>query len=55
MLVSEHGPKDPSVGVLEGYVKLDVDGSSFRNSERVGFGGLIKDMEGAWLVGFSES
>lgn len=35
-------------------MKLDVDGSSFRNSERVGFGGLIKDMEGAWLVGFSE-
>lgn len=34
-------------------VALNVDGSSYGNPGRAGFGGLIRDHEGKWLIGFS--
>ena len=36
-----------------GFVKLDVDGNSQGNSRKIGLGGLVRDNEGKWLVGFS--
>jgi hypothetical protein len=36
-------------------VKLNVDGSSLGNPGRSGFGGLIRDTNGNWLLGFSGS
>lgn len=37
----------------EGVVKVNVDGSFCRSSGRAGFGGLLQDHDGSWLVGFS--
>jgi len=36
----------------EGFIKLDVNGSSFRNPGRIGFGGLLKNSEGRLLMSF---
>lgn len=36
-------------------VKLNVDGSSFGNPGRSGYGGLIRNNSGGWLIGFSGS
>ena len=38
---------------LRGWLKLNIDGSTMRNPERVGGGGLIRDHDGAWLKGFA--
>jgi hypothetical protein len=37
----------------EGFVKLNVDGSFLGNSGRICFGGLIRNNNGDWLIGFS--
>lgn len=34
-------------------VALNVDGSSYGNPGRAGFGGLMRDHNGKWLIGFS--
>jgi hypothetical protein len=33
--------------------KLDVDGSSCSNPGRLGFGGLLRNEAGSWLMSFS--
>lgn len=38
----------------ENQVALDVDGSSLGNPGHAGFGGLIRDHNGSWILGFSE-
>ncbi|KAJ8755654.1 hypothetical protein K2173_022249 [Erythroxylum novogranatense] len=38
-----------------GFVKLNTDGSAVGNPGRAGYGGLIRDMEGCWIAGFSGS
>lgn len=35
------------------YVKINVDGSSLGNPRRSGYGGLIRNMLGEWITGFS--
>lgn len=37
----------------EAYIKLNVDGSSLGNPGRSGFGGILRDMNGEWVSGFS--
>jgi hypothetical protein len=39
----------------EGYIKVNVDGSSFGNPGNAGFGGLLRNDNGAWIHGFSGS
>ena len=34
---------------------MNTDGSSFKNPGLAGGGGLIRDEEGAWIVGFARS
>ncbi|PNX58144.1 ribonuclease H [Trifolium pratense] len=36
-------------------LKLNMDGSSFGNPGRAGFGGLIRNDIGEWMHGFSSS
>ena len=36
-----------------GFVKLNTDGSSLGNPAVAGFGGLIREEDGGWIVGFS--
>lgn len=38
-----------------GWLKLNVDGSSFGNPGDAGAGGVIRDHRGHWIVGFSAS
>ena len=38
-----------------GWVKLNTDGSSLGNPGLVGGGGLIRDKDGAWVVGFARN
>ncbi|KAL0012166.1 hypothetical protein SO802_007274, partial [Lithocarpus litseifolius] len=38
---------------VNGWVKLNTDGSSLGNPGRAGGGGLIRDEEGNWIVGFA--
>lgn len=38
-----------------GWVKLNTDGSSLGNPGLAGGGGLIRDEEGAWVVGFARN
>lgn len=38
---------------FEHQVALNIDGRSYGNSGRVGYGGLIRDHTGLWLLGFS--
>ncbi|PNX73497.1 ribonuclease H [Trifolium pratense] len=38
---------------IEGTIKVNVDGSSFNNPGRSGFGGVLRDSNGNWLLGFS--
>jgi len=35
-----------------GATILNVDGSSFGSTGRLGFGGVLRDLDGAWLCGF---
>lgn len=37
----------------EEFVKLNVDGSSLGNPGHLGFGGIIRNFDGAWMMGFS--
>lgn len=37
------------------FCKLNVDGSSFGNPGNSGFGGLIRDALGQWIIGYSGS
>lgn len=37
----------------EGWVKCNVDGSSRNNDISAACGGIIRDINGRWLVGFS--
>ena len=37
----------------EGFIKLDVNDNSLRNSTRIGFGGFLKHFKGRWLMGFT--
>jgi ribonuclease HI len=39
----------------EGYIKINVDGSSFGNPGNAGFGGLLRNDMGIWIQGFSGS
>lgn len=39
----------------DGAVKLNVDGSSFGNPGRSGYGGVLRNWLGEWLLGFSRS
>jgi len=36
----------------EGYIKVNVDGSSFGNPSNAGFEGLLKKDRGIWIHGF---
>ncbi|PNX89138.1 ribonuclease H, partial [Trifolium pratense] len=38
---------------LEGTIKVNVDGSSFNNPGRSGFGSILRECNGNWLLGFS--
>ena len=38
-----------------GWVKLNTDGSSLGNPGPAGGGGVIRDEEGAWIVGFARN
>lgn len=40
---------------LTGWFKLNTDGASFGNPGKVGAGGLIRDLCGNWIKGFSRS
>lgn len=37
----------------EHQVALNVDGSSYGNPGRAGYGGLLRDHNGSWIIGFS--
>ena len=37
----------------DSYIKLNSDGSSFGNPSTAGFGGLLRNADGDWIVGFS--
>lgn len=39
----------------ENFIKLNVDGSSFGNPGRSGYGGFLRDVYGQWICGFSGS
>ncbi|KAK2382027.1 TMV resistance protein N [Trifolium repens] len=39
----------------EGYIKVNVDGSSLGNLGNAGFGGLLRNDRGSWIHGFSGS
>jgi len=41
--------------LLEGYIKVNVDGSSFGNPGNASFGGLLRNNSGVWIHGFSRS
>ncbi|CAL0331035.1 unnamed protein product [Lupinus luteus] len=47
--------QERSLGFLpsENSYKVNVDGSSFGNPSRLGFGGLIRNNLGEWISGFS--
>jgi ribonuclease HI len=45
MFAGKHPKKD--------HIMLDVDGSCLGNPRNVGYSGLIRDINGSWLVGFS--
>nr|ABN09101.1 Ribonuclease H [Medicago truncatula] len=47
-MIAWHPPTAPGL-------KINVDGSSFGNPGRAGFGGLIRNDVGGWIHGFSES
>lgn len=65
--ITLHGcfPDNTSEDHQERWVKLhplgddrtimNVDGSSFRNPGRAGFGGLVRRIDGSWVSGFSGS
>ncbi|KAL5097866.1 hypothetical protein RYX36_002193 [Vicia faba] len=38
---------------FEHQVALNIDGSSYGNPGRAGYGGLIRDHNGSWIIGFS--
>ncbi|KAF7833196.1 putative ribonuclease H protein At1g65750 family [Senna tora] len=38
---------------VEGYVKLNTDGSSIGNPGPMGIGGIFRNSDGGWLLGFS--
>ena len=38
-----------------GWVKLNTDGSSFGNPGQSGGGGLLRDAEGRWIIGFARN
>ncbi|KAJ1379445.1 Ribonuclease H domain [Sesbania bispinosa] len=38
---------------LEGFIKLNTDGSRSSSSQRLGFGGVIRNDSGDWIIGFS--
>ncbi|KAF7824839.1 ribonuclease H [Senna tora] len=38
-----------------GTVKINVDGSSLGNPGKAGIGGLIRDSDGEWIIGFTAS
>ncbi|GLU14578.1 hypothetical protein SLE2022_311390 [Rubroshorea leprosula] len=40
---------------LDGYFKLNINGSSLRTSRAVACGGLIRDSLGRWVVGFARN
>lgn len=42
-----------SIPPAENYIKLNVDGSSYGNPGRSGFGGIIRNSLGEWVSGFS--
>ena len=37
----------------DSYIKLNFDGSSFGNPGTSGFGGLLRNADDGWIVGFS--
>ena len=37
----------------ERFIKLDMDESSGRNPWMIGFGGLLRNYKGRWLMGFT--
>ena len=39
----------------EGYIKINVDGSSFGNPDNASFRGLLRNDMGIWIQGFSGS
>ncbi|KAF7834434.1 reverse transcriptase [Senna tora] len=57
---SSRGPSRDSINVgwvkpKNGFIKLNTDGSSIGNPGPVGVGGLFRDSDGRWLLGFSGS
>lgn len=40
------------MAAYEGYIVLNVDGSSIGNLGPAGFGGIFRDNDGSWMHGF---
>ena len=38
---------------LASFIKINFDSNSLDNPHRAGFGGLLRDANGGWIVGFS--
>ena len=61
MLISQKTPSQLLVKQIQwkrpshGWVKLNTDGSSLGNPGPAGGGGVIRDEEGAWIVGFARN
>ena len=61
MLISQKTPSQLLVKQIQwkrpshGWVKLNTYGSSLGNPGPAGGGGVIRDEEGAWIVGFARN
>ena len=38
----------------EGWVKLNIDGAAHFDSNLAGYGGLVRDENGRWIIGFAK-
>ncbi|KAJ6959809.1 hypothetical protein NC653_038004 [Populus alba x Populus x berolinensis] len=38
---------------IQGFIKLNMDGSSIGTPGSIGFGGLLRDWKGNWVLRFS--